>query len=298
MQHPENQYLDLARHILKNGDERIDRTGVGTRSIFGATMRFDLSDGTVPILTTKKVYWKTAIKEMLWFLKGETNLLGLLQDNVKIWTDWPLKRYREETGENISQDDFEARILADHDFAMKWGDLGPVYGKQWRRWRGPDGQEHDQISNVLESLRHNPADRRMIFHGWNVPELGQMALPPCHLLYQYHVTSTGKLNSLMYQRSVDVLLGLPFNIVGAVALQHMLAHRAGLELGEFVWMGGDTHIYMNHMDQIEEQLSRDPRPLPTMKLVSDAETISDFKIEDFVVEGYDPHDAIAAPVAV
>jgi thymidylate synthase len=298
MRHPELQYLELAQHILKNGDERMDRTGVGTRSIFGATMRFDLSDGTMPILTTKKVFWKTAIKEMLWFLKGETNLLGLLQNNVKIWTDWPLQRYRELNKNNISQEVFEARILADPEFARQWGDLGPVYGKQWRRWQGPHGEEHDQIADLIEKLRHNPADRRMLFHGWNVPELGQMALPPCHLLYQYHVTSTGKLNSLMYQRSVDVLLGLPFNIVGAVALQHMLADQAGLELGEFVWMGGDTHIYMNHMDQIEEQLSRDPRPLPTLTLASGAKNINDYKIDDFVVTGYDPHDAIAAPVAV
>ncbi|GGD29973.1 hypothetical protein GCM10010989_00020 [Croceicoccus pelagius] len=210
MRHPEYQYLDLMQNVLEHGDERIDRTGVGTRSLFGAMARFDLSDGSVPILTTKRVYWKTAVKEMLWFLTGQTNIRSLLRDNVRIWSDWPLAHYRKETGDNISQEDFEARIVADDDFAARWGDLGPVYGKQWRRWMGSDGKEHDQIETLVDMLRNNPSSRRMLFHGWNVAELDRMALPPCHMVYQYHVTSDGKLNSLMFQRSADLLLGAVF----------------------------------------------------------------------------------------
>ncbi|WP_282094758.1 thymidylate synthase [Epibacterium ulvae] len=298
MQHPETQYLDLMERVLTQGDERIDRTGVGTRSIFGSMLRFDLSDGTVPILTTKKVYWKTAVKEMLWFLTGGTNIQPLLQENVRIWSDWPLDSYRRKTGEDISQEAFEQRILEDDSFAAKWGELGPVYGKQWRRWMGADGQEHDQISTLVKTLRENPSSRRMLFHGWNVPELGQMALPPCHMVYQYHVTSDGRLNSLMYQRSVDLLLGAPFNFVGATALQLMLAQQAGLTPGEFVWFGGDTHLYLNHVDQARAQLARTPRPLPKMTLAQRATSIDDYKIEDFAIEGYDPHPAIKADVAV
>ncbi|SCZ54570.1 thymidylate synthase [Epibacterium ulvae] len=298
MQHPETQYLDLMERVLTHGDERVDRTGVGTRSIFGSMLRFDLSDGTVPILTTKKVYWKTAVKEMLWFLTGGTNIQPLLQENVRIWSDWPLDSYRRKTGEDISQEAFEQRILEDDSFAAKWGELGPVYGKQWRRWMGADGQEHDQISTLVKTLRENPSSRRMLFHGWNVPELGQMALPPCHMVYQYHVTSDGRLNSLMYQRSVDLLLGAPFNFVGATALQLMLAQQAGLTPGEFVWFGGDTHLYLNHIDQARAQLARTPRPLPKMALAQRATSIDDYKIEDFAIEGYDPHPAIKADVAV
>ena len=217
MRHPEHQYLDLMGHVLEHGDERVDRTGVGTRSIFGAMLRFNLADGTVPILTTKRVYWKTAVKEMIWFLTGGTNIQPLLRDNVRIWSDWPLASYRRDTGENISQEDFEQRILDDDTFAAQWGELGPVYGKQWRRWLGTDGIEYDQIADLIRMLKETPASRRMIFHAWNVPELGSMALPPCHMIYQYHVTSDGRLNCLMYQRSVDLLLGAPFNYVGAVA---------------------------------------------------------------------------------
>lgn len=298
MRHPEYQYLDLLAHVLERGDERVDRTGVGTRSIFGAMIRFDLSDGTVPILTTKRVYWKTAVKEMIWFLTGGTNLQPLLRENVRIWTDWPLASYRRETGDDISQVDFEQRIMEDDTFAAQWGELGPVYGKQWRRWLGNDGREYDQIADLIRMLKETPASRRMIFHAWNVPELGSMALPPCHMVYQYHVTSDGRLNCLMYQRSVDLLLGAPFNYVGAVALQLMLAQQAGLQPGEFVWAGGDVHLYLNHLEQAKEQLSREPRPLPQMRLTRNAASIDDYRIEDFEVEGYDPHPAIKADVAV
>ena len=298
MRHPEYQYLDLLSRVLENGDERVDRTGVGTRSVFGAMVRFDLSNGTVPILTTKRVYWKTAVKEMLWFLTGGTNIRPLLRENVRIWTDWPLASYRRKTGEHISRQAFEQRIVEDDAFAARWGELGPVYGKQWRRWLGSDGKEHDQIANLVQTLRENPTSRRMLFHGWNVAELGAMALPPCHMVYQYHVTSDGRLNCLLFQRSADLLLGAAFNYVGATALQLMLAQQAGLRPGELVWVGGDVHLYLNHLDQAREQISREPHPFPQMKLLRHARGIDDYRIEDFEVKGYAPHAAIRAEVAV
>jgi thymidylate synthase len=298
MRHPEYQYLDLIERVLEHGDERVDRTGVGTRSIFGAMVRFDLSGGQVPILTTKRVYWKTAVKEMLWFLTGGTNIQALLRDNVRIWTDWPLASYRRETGEQIDQETFERRIVEDDAFAARWGELGPVYGKQWRRWLGSDGQEHDQIATLVETLRTNPASRRMLFHAWNVGELSGMALPPCHMVYQYHVTSDGRLNCLIFQRSVDLLLGAAFNYVGATALQLMLAQQAGLRPGELVWVAGDAHLYLNHLDQAREQITRTPRPFPTMRLARRADSIDGYRIEDFVVDDYAPHAVIKADVAV
>jgi thymidylate synthase len=298
MRHPEYQYLDLLSQVIEHGDERLDRTGVGTRSIFGAMVRFNLSDGTAPILTTKRVYWKTAVKEMLWFLTGGTNIQPLLLENVRIWTDWPLATYRRETGEDITQEDFEQRIVEDDGFARQWGELGPVYGKQWRRWLGTDGREHDQIATLIDTLRNNPASRRMLFHGWNVAELGGMALPPCHMVYQYHVTSDGRLNCLLFQRSVDLLLGAPFNFTGAAALLLMLAQQADLQPGELIWVAGDAHLYLNHLDQAREQVQREPRPLPKMRLTRRPESIDGYRIEDFEVEGYAPHAAIKADVAV
>jgi len=298
MRHPEFQYLDLLAQVLAHGDQRVDRTGVGTRSIFGAMVRFDLSDGSVPILTTKRVYWKTAVKEMLWFLTGGTNIRPLLLANVKIWTDWPLASFRRETGEQVTQEEFERRIIEDEGFATRWGELGPVYGKQWRRWLGVDGREHDQIATLLRTLKENPASRRMLFHAWNVPEIGEMALPPCHMVYQYHVTWDGRLNCLLFQRSVDLLLGAPFNYVGAAALQLMLAQQSALQPGELVWVGGDAHLYLNHLEQAREQITREPRPFPKMRLTRQASNIDDFRIEDFEVTGYEPHAAIKANVAV
>jgi len=298
MRHPEYQYLDLLEQVLAKGDERVDRTKVGTKSIFGAMVRFDLSDGSAPILTTKRVFWKTAVKEMLWFLTGGTNIQPLLKENVRIWTDWPLAKFRQASGENISQADFERRIVEDDDFASRWGDLGPVYGKQWRKWLGTDGREYDQIGELIRTLRENPSSRRMLFHGWNVGELGAMALPPCHMVYQYHVTSDGRLNCLLFQRSVDLLLGAAFNYVGATALQLMLAQQANLRPGELIWVGGDVHLYLNHLDQAREQLKREPLPFPTMRLTRHAASIDDYRIEDFEVEGYSPHAAIKADVAV
>ncbi|MBD8554789.1 thymidylate synthase [Rhizobium sp. CFBP 8762] len=297
MRHPEQQYLDLMAHILENGDRRIDRTGVGTLSVFGAMARFNLGKGEFPVLTTKRVYWKLAVKEMLWFLTGNTNLQPLLKENVRIWSDWPLDKYRKAVDANMSQVEFEKRIVEDDAFAAEWGDLGPVYGKQWRRWAGPDGREYDQIAGLIETLKTNPTSRRMLFHAWNVADIADMALPPCHMVYQFHVTD-GRLSCMLYQRSVDLLLGCPFNWAETVALQMMIAQQAGLELGEFVWFGGDVHLYLNHLEQAREQLSRTPRPLPTLKLIRKADSIDSYTIDDFELDGYDPHPPIHADVAV
>ena len=296
--HPELQYLELLSRTLDDGDQRVDRTGVGTRSVFGAMLRFDLSGGAAPIITTKRVYWKAAVKEMLWFLTGGTNIQPLLREGVRIWTDWPLAAYRKHSGEDIGQEAFERRIIEDDEFAARWGDLGPVYGKQWRRWLGADGREHDQIATLIDTLRTNPASRRMLFHGWNVAELGAMALPPCHMVYQYHVSSDGRLNCLLFQRSVDLFLGAPFNFVGATALQLMLAQQAGLQPGELVWVGGDCHLYLNHVDQAREQLAREPREFPVMSITRNVSGIDDYRIDDFEVKGYAPHAAIHGEVAV
>jgi thymidylate synthase len=298
MRHPEYQYLDLLEQVLLKGDERIDRTRVGTRSMFGAMVRFDLSEGHAPILTTKRVFWKTAVKEMLWFLTGNTNIQPLLKENVRIWTDWPLAKYRQATGLVITQAEFERRVVEDDEFARQWGDLGPVYGKQWRRWLGVDGLEYDQIATLVQTLKENPTSRRMLFHGWNVPEIAGMALPPCHMVYQYHVSSSGRLNCLLFQRSVDLLLGAPFNFVGATALQLMLAQQASLQPGELIWVGGDVHLYANHLAQAREQLTREPRPLPKMRLIRKASSIDDYRIDDFDVQDYSPHATIKADIAV
>lgn len=304
MRHPEEQYLDIVRHLLEKGDRRIDRTGVGTLSMFGAMMRFDLSGGAFPVFTTKKVYWKTAVKEMLWFLTGRTDLRSLLAENIRIWTDWPLARYRRESGETISQEDFEARILADDAFSDAWGDLGPIYGKQWRRWLDAEGREHDQIATIIETLRTNPSSRRMLFHAWNVPELDRMALHPCHMTYQFHVAGLGdesrkpRLSLMVMQRSCDILLGAPFNICQQAALLAMVARVVDMEPGELIWAGGDVHLYLNHLDQAREQVSRAPHPFPTLALSGSGDDIDRFRIEDFTVTGYTSHERIEAPVAV
>jgi thymidylate synthase len=296
--HGEHQYLELLGRVLAKGDERMDRTGVGTKSLFGELLRFDLSGGQMPILTTKRVYWKSALKEMLWFLTGGTNIQALLQENVRIWSDWPLARYQRETGSTVTQADFERRILADDGFAREWGELGPVYGKQWRRWVDSAGTEHDQIGTLVDTLRTNPSSRRMLFHAWNVGELDQMALPPCHMVYQFHVSSRRELNCLLFQRSCDLFLGAAFNFTGAAALVHMLAQQAGLTPGELVWVGGDVHIYLNHQDQVREQMARAPLPFPTMRLLRKPASIDDYRIEDFEVTGYEPHPPIHGDVAV
>jgi thymidylate synthase len=304
--HPEKQYLDLMQQIWNLGSERVDRTGVGTRSIPGAMLRFDLAGGTMPLLTTKRVYWKTATREMLWFLTGETNIRPLVLQGVKIWNEWPHARYVKETGEEIALEDFVQRIANEEAFAAQWGDLGPVYGKQWVDWptyrQREDGlfekaESVNQVAEVVESLRNSPGSRRHIIEGWNVAELDQMALPPCHKTYQFHVADD-RLNCLLYQRSCDVALGLPFNLWSAALLNRMIAQQVGLESGELIWMGGDVHLYLNHAHLIEEQLTRAPSGRPTLEITRKPETIFDYKIEDFVVHDYAPLPPIKAPVAV
>ena len=309
--HPEQQYLDLMRQVWTRGSERVDRTGVGTRSVMGAVLRFSLADGAMPLVTTKRVYWKTATRELLWFLTGSTNIRPLVLQGVKIWNEWPHARYVRDTGDALALEDFVARIGADADFAAKWGDLGPVYGKQWVDWptyvpladgRFERGPGINQVAEVVRSLRENPGSRRHIIEGWNVAELDAMALPPCHKTYQFHVegqeTGSPRLNCVLYQRSCDVALGLPFNLWSAALLTRMLAQQAGLEPGELVWMGGDTHLYLNHAHLIEEQLRREPRGRPRLDLVRRPATMFDYDIGDFAVHDYDPHPPIQAPVAV
>ena len=306
--HPEQQYLDLMRRIWSEGDQRMDRTGVGTRSVFGAMLRFDLADGAMPLVTTKPVYWKTATRELLWFLTGNTNIRPLVLLGVKIWNEWPHARYVAETGEQVPLEEFVQRIADDEAFAARWGDLGPVYGKQWVDWPTYEVQSDgsyrpgpgiNQIAEVVESLRSNPGSRRHIIEGWNVAELDAMALPPCHKTYQFHVGGEGtKLNCLLYQRSCDVALGLPFNLWSAALLQCMIAQQVDLEPGELVWMGGDTHLYLNHEDLIREQLSREPQGTPRLEIVRRPPSIFDYAIEDFAVHDYAPHGPIKAPVAV
>jgi thymidylate synthase len=304
--HWEWQYLDLMRRIWTEGDERLDRTGIGTRALFGTMLRCDLSDGRIPLLTTKRVYWKAAAREMLWFLTGETSIRPLLEQGVTIWSDWPLANYRREAGDEITQEEFERRIVDDAGFAARWGDLGPVYGKQWVDWptyepvgdgRFTKGPGINQVAQVVESLRANPGSRRHIIEGWNVAELDRMALPPCHKTYQFHVAGD-RLSCVLYQRSCDVALGLPFNLVGGALLTRMLAQQAGLEADELVWMGGDTHLYLNHSDLIAAQLAREPSGDPRLQLVRHPPSIFDYRFEDFEVTGYAPQGALKAPVAV
>lgn len=261
-------YLDLLKHILENGAEKKDRTGTGTISTFGYQMRFDLAKG-FPLVTTKKVHTKSIIYELLWFLKGETNIKYLKDHGVSIWDEW----------------------------ADENGDLGPVYGKQWRSWAGPDGKVVDQISQAVETLKKNPDSRRIIVSAWNPAEIDKMKLAPCHCLFQFYV-SEDKLSCQLYQRSADVFLGVPFNIASYALLTLMMAQVTGLKPGEFVHTFGDVHIYSNHMEQVKLQLSRGPRPLPQMKINPAVKSIFDFKYEDFELSNYDPHPPIKAPVAV
>ncbi len=261
-------YLDLMKHVLEHGARKNDRTGTGTLSIFGAQLRFDLAAG-FPLLTTKKVHLKSIIHELLWFLKGETNTRYLKENGVSIWDEW----------------------------ADAKGDLGPVYGYQWRSWPAADGRHIDQISQVLEQIRKNPDSRRMIVSAWNVAELPKMALLPCHAFFQFYVAD-GKLSCQLYQRSADIFLGVPFNIASYALLNLMVAQACGLKPGELVHTFGDTHLYLNHLDQAREQLSRSPRRLPAMKLNPAVKDLFQFKYEDFTLENYDPHPAIKAPVAV
>ena len=284
--------------LIDRGDARVDRTGVGTRAVFGHQMRFDLADG-LPIFTTKRVFWKTAFKEMLWMLAGGDNIRQLLEQNVTIWTDWPLKKYREENNSTISQADFEKKILADDEFAKKWGDLGPVYGRQWRHWKTTDGQEIDQVQQVIDDLKNNPTSRRIIWDGWNVADLDQMALPPCHKHYQFYVNqSTGQLSCAMVQRSADAFLGLGFNIANLALVTHLLARQCGYLPGEIVWFGMDVHLYSNHIEQAKEQIARTPKPFAQLEIDPSVQSLFDYRIEHLNVQNYQSHEAIAAAVAV
>ena len=261
-------YLELLRHIKENGTDKTDRTGTGTRSVFGYQMRFDLSQG-FPLVTTKKLHLKSIIYELLWFLKGDTNIKYLKDNGVSIWDEW----------------------------ADENGDLGPVYGAQWRSWQGANGKTIDQITEVIDQIKKNPDSRRLIVSAWNVAEIPNMALAPCHAMFQFYVVE-GKLSLQLYQRSADVFLGVPFNIASYALLLMMVAQICDLEVGEFVHTFGDVHIYNNHFEQVEKQLSREPKSLPTMKLNPDIKNIFDFDFDDFTLENYDPHPGIKAPVAV
>lgn len=262
------QYLDLLKDVLENGTMKTDRTGTGTKSVFGRQMRFDLNEG-FPLLTTKKVHLKSIIHELLWFIAGDTNIKYLKDNGVRIWDEW----------------------------ADENGDLGPVYGHQWRSWPAPDGRTIDQLSNVIEQIKTHPDSRRLLVSAWNVAEVDKMALPPCHTMFQFYVAD-GKLSCQLYQRSADMFLGVPFNIASYSLLTMMIAQECSLGLGEFVHTTGDTHIYVNHFEQVNEQLSRTPRELPRMILNPDVKSVFDFRYEDFTLEGYDPYPVIKGKVAV
>ena len=263
-----NQYLDLMRHVLEHGDRKTDRTGTGTLSVFGWQMRFPLHQG-FPLLTTKKLHTRSIIHELLWFLQGDTNIRYLKENGVSIWDEW----------------------------ADEEGDLGPVYGKQWRRWETADGRSVDQISNLVEAIRRNPDSRRHLVSAWNPGEVDQMALPPCHALFQFYVAN-GKLSCQLYQRSADIFLGVPFNIASYALLTLMVAQVCDLEPGDFIWTGGDCHLYLNHLEQTKEQLSRTPRALPTLTINPEVKDLFAFRFEDFTLSGYDPYPHIKAPVAI
>jgi thymidylate synthase len=262
------QYLDLMRHVLDSGEEKSDRTGTGTLSVFGHQMRFNLSQG-FPLVTTKKIHLKSVIHELLWFLKGDTNVRYLHDHGVKIWDEW----------------------------ANQEGDLGPVYGKQWRSWGSRKGKDIDQISNALDQIKNNPDSRRIIVSAWNVGDLDEMALAPCHMMFQFYIAS-GKLSCQLYQRSADIFLGVPFNIASYSLLLHIMAQQVDLEVGEFIWTGGDCHLYLNHLEQVKLQLSRAPRSLPQLEIARKPNDLFSYQFEDFEFINYDHHELIKAPVAV
>lgn len=303
------QYQDLLSHIMEHGADKTDRTGTGTRAVFGYQMRFDLSKG-FPLLTTKKMGLKAIIHELLWFLRGDSNLQYLAKNDVHIWDEWPYKAYLIKNGMSVPASgseewsvgikEFVEKIKTDDAFAKEHGELGPIYGYQWRNWPTPNGAHVDQISQVIEQIKKSPDSRRLIVSAWNVADIDEMAkagLPPCHCLFQFFVVN-GKISCQLYQRSCDTFLGVPFNIASYSLLLMMVAQATGYEPGEFVWTGGDVHLYKNHFDQVREQLSRKPMPLPTMRLNTEVKNIFDFTFEDFTLENYESHPAIKAPIAV
>lgn len=312
------QYLELCKHILEYGVEKGDRTGTGTKSVFGYQMRFDLSKG-FPLMTTKKTAFRLIVSELLWFLKGDTNVQTLIKANNHIWNEWAFEQWvnsDQYTGPDMTNFGVRAskdpefklvvdeqmkifceHILSDDTFAKEFGDLGPVYGRQWRSWPNKDGETIDQLAKLIEGLKKNPDSRRHIITAWNPAEVDEMALPPCHSFMQFYVAN-GKLSCQLYQRSADVFLGVPFNIASYALLVHLIAKECKLEVGEFVHTLGDAHIYSNHMEQVETQLTRTPRSLPTLVLNEEKTSIFNFEIEDITIEGYDPHPKIKAPIAV
>lgn len=316
--HVDEAYLKLCQFILDEGNAKGDRTGTGTWSTFGYQMRFNLQQG-FPLLTTKRTAFRLIATELLWFLKGDTNVKTLIAQNNHIWDEWAFEKWvksdeytgpdmtnfgiRATTDEafNVQYQEqmtiFQKRIVEDEQFAQAYGDLGPVYGKQWRSWPAEDGGTIDQVKNVIESIKSNPNSRRHIVSAWNPAEVDDMALPPCHTLFQFYVAD-GKLSCQLYQRSADVFLGVPFNIASYALLTHLIAKECGLEVGEFVHTLGDAHIYKNHLDQVNEQLSREHRELPTLKLNDDKQSIFEYEMEDISIEGYNPHPSIKAPIAV
>lgn len=311
------QYLELCEHVLKNGTEKGDRTGTGTYSTFGYQMRFDLQKG-FPLLTTKKTAFRLITSELLWFLKGDTNVRTLIQEKNPIWDEWAFEQWvnsAEYEGPDMTDfglratqdpefaeiyhremDTFKKRVLEEQDFAEKYADLGPVYGKQWRSWAS-EKTTIDQIQNVIDSLKNNPDSRRHIVTAWNPAEVEDMALPPCHALFQFYVAD-GKLSCQLYQRSADIFLGVPFNIASYALLIHLIALECDLEVGEFIHTLGDAHIYSNHVDQVNEQLTRTPKALPTVHIDLKGKSIFDLETKDITIEGYDPHPRITAPIAV
>lgn len=312
------QYLNLAKRILSEGVVKEDRTGTGTRSVFGHQMRFDLQEG-FPLLTTKKTAFGLIKSELLWFLKGDTNIRYLLENNNHIWDEWAFERYiKSEDYKGVDMTDFgrrsiedeafneeykkemktfQEKVLTDDTFAEKYGELGNIYGSQWRRWETSQGETIDQIKDVIEMIKHNPDSRRMIVSAWNPEDIPNMALPPCHTLFQFYVAD-GKLSCQLYQRSADVFLGVPFNIASYALLTHLIAQETGLEVGEFVHTLGDAHIYSNHLDQINEQLSRETYALPELIIKDKEKSIFELEKDDIILKGYKSHPRIKAPIAV
>jgi thymidylate synthase len=291
------QYLDFLQHILDNATKKEDRTGTGTVSVFGYQMRFDLNEG-FPMVTTKKLHLKSIVHELLWFIAGDTNIRYLCRNGVGIWNDWPYAKYKKsEDFQGETMKEFAEKIASDEKFAAQYGELGPVYGYQWRHWPDGKGGEVDQLKNLIHNLKNNPDSRRHIISAWNVADIEEMTLPPCHSLFQFYIIN-GKLSCQLYQRSADAFLGVPFNIASYALFTMMIAQVCELELGDFVHTFGDAHIYLNHIDQVKLQLSREPFALPQLKINPDVKDIFDFKFEDFQLVNYQSHPHIKGEVAV